>query len=111
MDIEVQYLQIDRIWCPYLEWEAQLDKTVRAMVSIRINRLRLGNFGDCKTIKGTPGLYELRIMYGAGYRIYFGKIGEAIVIIVCAGDKRSQKRDIEQAKKYWQLYKDSIKNR
>lgn len=87
----------------------KLDKCIRGAVRIRINRLRLGNFGDCKTIKGSTGLYEIRIHLGSGYRLYFGKVKDALVIILCGGDKGTQVRDIQKAKKYWQLYKDSIK--
>jgi putative addiction module killer protein len=78
---------------------------------IRINRLRLGNFGDCKTIQGIVGLYELRIHIGAGYRLYFGKAKDHLVIVLCGGDKRSQERDIEKAKEYWRFYKESLRKR
>ena len=62
----------------------------RATARIRINRIRLGSFGDCKPIKGTIGLYELRVHLGPGYRIYFGKRKGTVVIILCGGDKGSQ---------------------
>jgi putative addiction module killer protein len=55
------------------------------------------------------GVYEFRIHLGPGYRIYFGKAKDRVVIILCAGDKRSQERDINKAKKYWQLYKEALK--
>ncbi len=109
MEIEVGFLELDNGKCPYLEWEHKLDKTVRGAVRTRINRLRLGNFGDCKTIKGTRGLYELRIHLGAGYRLYFGKDHDRFVIVLCGGAKRSQNRDIEKAKEYWKLYKELVK--
>ena len=111
MTIEVSYLEIDNRKSPYLEWEEELDTTARAAARIRINRIRLGNFGDCNPIKGISGLYELRIHFGPGYRIYFGKMKDTVVIILCGGDKRSQKRDIKKAMEYWQLYKDSFKKK
>ena len=111
MTIEVSYLEIDNKESPYLRWEEKLDTVVRAAVRIRINRIRLGNFGDCHSIKGTPGLHELRLHVGPGYRIYFGKTKDTIVIILCGGDKRSQGRDIKNAKEYWQLYKKSLKKK
>ena len=95
----------------FLEWEKKLDQSIRGAVRVRINRLRLGNFGNCKTIKGSTGLYELRIHLSPGYRLYFGKVKDTFVIILCAGDKGSQERDIEKAKEYWQLYKESLKER
>jgi putative addiction module killer protein len=111
MDIEVEYLKISSEKCPYLEWESKLDRTARAAVRIRLNRLRLGIFGDCSSIKGATGLYELRIHLGPGYRLYYGKAKDVLVIILCGGDKSSQSRDIEKAKEYWQLYNKSRKGK
>ncbi len=111
MEYEVGFLELDNGRCPYLQWESKLDKTIRGIVRTRINRLRLGNFGDCKPISGMRGIYELRIHIAAGYRLYFGKAHDRLVIILCGGIKRSQKSDIERAKKYWILYKASSKRR
>ena len=87
MEIEVGFLELTNGKCPYLDWEQKLDKIVRGAVRIRINRLRLGNFGDCKTIQGIVGLYELRIHIGAGYRLYFGKAKDHLVIVLCGLDR------------------------
>src|ERR1700722_10085715 len=111
MNIEVSYLAMDDGTCPYLEWERELDTTTCAAARIRINRIRLGNFGDCKPIRGAPNLFELRIHLGPGYRVYFGKLKEALVIILCGGSKKSQIRDIKKAKEYWNLYRNSIKKK
>lgn len=100
MSIDVGYLELEHGKCPYLDWEQKLAKDIRGIVRIRINRLRLGNFGDCKPIKGITGLYELRIHFGPGYRLYFGKAKDKLVIVLCGGDKGSQTRDIEKAKEY-----------
>ncbi len=94
MKIEVSYLELENGKAPYLDWEKKLDTAARAAARIRINRIRVGNFGDCKSIQGTTGLYELRFHLGPGFRIYFGKIKDSIVIILCGGDKRSQERDV-----------------
>ena len=86
---------------PFSDWRTQLDKTARAIIRTRIDRVSLGNFGDSKPIKNGDGVWELRINFGPGYRIYFGKIGNAIVVLLAGGDKGSQSRDIEKAKRYW----------
>ena len=86
---------------PFLNWENGLSREVRAIVTARLTRIRLGNFGDCKSFEG---INELRIHYGPGYRIYFGKKGKTIVILLCGGDKSTQKKDIKKAKAFWQDY-------
>ena len=93
---------------PYSTWEGELDTKTKAIVKNRLDRVRLGNFGDAKIIKGCEGLWELRIDYGPGYRIYFGKQGKTIVALLTGGGKGSQSRDIAKAKRYWLDYKDSI---
>ena len=86
---------------PFLKWQNTLDEKVRAIVRTRIDRIRLGNFGDSKRIKDGNGIWELRISYGSGYRIYFGKRKTTLVIFLVGGDKGSQKRDIAKAQQYW----------
>lgn len=89
---------------PFNNWlEALKDRKARAIVRTRINRVRLGNLGDCKSVG--EGVSELRIKFGAGYRVYFGQEGDTIIILLSGGDKSSQDKDIKQAKKYWQDYK------
>ncbi|MCB1084575.1 MAG: type II toxin-antitoxin system RelE/ParE family toxin [Chlamydiia bacterium] len=90
--------------CPYLEWESKLTKLSRAKVSARLARIKLGNFGDCKSIQGVRGLYELRIHLGPGYRIYFGKTGKKVVLLLLGGDKTSQKKDIKKSCRFWEEY-------
>ena len=75
-------------------WVADLDVHARARVEVRIRRLSLGNFGDAKFF---DGIGELRIDFGPGYRVYFVKKGNALVILLAGGDKKSQKRDIRDA--------------
>lgn len=89
---------------PFLEWFNSLkDLKTQAKINKRLRSINLGNLGDYKSIGG--GVCELRINYGSGYRIYFGQDGETLVILLCAGDKSSQKKDLEIAKKYWLNYK------
>ncbi len=89
---------------PFNDWlEALRDRKARAIIRTRINRVRLGNLGDCKSVG--EGVSELRIKFSAGYRIYFGQEGDTIIILLSGGDKSSQNKDIKQAKAYWQDYK------
>jgi putative addiction module killer protein len=91
---------------PYSLWEHTLDTKTKAIVINRLDRLRLGNFGDAKRIKNGNGIWELRIDFGPGYRIYFGKKGTNLVILLTGGQKKSQNRDLTKAKQYWADYKD-----
>lgn len=68
-----------------------------------MNRVSLGNLGDYLSVG--EGVSELRIDYGSGYRIYFGQIGKTIILLLCGGDKKTQAKDIEIAKKYWRDYR------
>lgn len=85
---------------PYTEWESRLSRDVQAIASTRLARIRGGNFGDSKAIG--DGVFELRIHYGPGYRIYYGKKGQKIIILLCGGDKSTQKKDIKKAKLFWE---------
>ncbi len=85
---------------PYIEWESKLNKDVQTITSVRLARLRGGNFGDSKPVG--DGVFELRIHYGPGYRIYYGKKGKKIVILLCGGNKSTQKKDIKKAKLFWE---------
>ena len=89
---------------PFNEWLASLqDRRARARVRTRINRVRLGNLGDCAPVGS--GVLELKIDYGPGYRIYCGQVGAKLVILLCGGDKSSQSEDIRRAIEYWEDYK------
>lgn len=109
MAIEILYFEFDDEKSPYLEWESELDMRTRGVVWARLNRIRLGNFGDCKSLGG--GLYELRLDVGPGYRVYYGKMKDVLVVLLNGGDKGSQQRDIKRAKEYWNMYRDSLKKR
>lgn len=80
----------------YAQWyEGLRDRQARARINIRIRRLSLGNPGDVKPVG--EGVSELRIDYGPGYRVYFVQRGQALVILLTGGDKRTQVRDINTA--------------
>ena len=87
------------------EWLSRLaDTRAQAKVASRINRLAAGNFGDCKPLG--RGLYELRIDWGPGYRVYYAMIGRICVLLLCGGDKRKQSAGINQALGYLKDYKE-----
>lgn len=89
---------------PFAEWLASLrDSRARAKIRVRLDRVSLGNLGDCHSVG--DGVQELRIDYGPGYRVYFGQEGTTIVLLLCGGDKSTQARDIEIAQAYWREYR------
>jgi putative addiction module killer protein len=73
------------------------DQKALANVLDRLNRAALGNFGDCEPVG--EGVSEMRIHYGPGYRAYFVRQGLAVYLLLCGGNKRTQKRDIAKAKR------------
>ncbi len=88
---------------PFVEWLENLkNKTDRYRIKERLDRITLGNFGDHKNVAN--GVYELRLTFGPGYRIYYGIENKNIIILLCGGDKSSQKKDIKNATKYLNDY-------
>lgn len=86
-------------------WLTELaDARAQAKIASRINRLAAGNSGDCKSLR--QGLYELRIDWGPGYRVYYAMLGRVCVLLLCGGDKRKQSADIERALQYLRDYKE-----
>ncbi|MCC6135409.1 MAG: type II toxin-antitoxin system RelE/ParE family toxin [Gammaproteobacteria bacterium] len=98
--IELRRYQRDDGNVPVRDWlESLRDIRARAQIEIRLRRLSVGNFGDCKPVG--VGVLELRIDIGAGYRLYCARHGQQLVILLCGGDKRTQDADIQRAKTYW----------
>ena len=89
--IEIRRTAAFRTWLRGLR-----DERAKARIASRIDRLRLGNFGDVKPVG--EGVSELRIFYGPGYRVYFIRSGDVLVVLLCGGDKSTQDRDVEAAK-------------
>ena len=87
---------------PFRDWLDTLDVAVKARVQARVLRFEMGNLGDHKSIGG--GIWEARMMFGAGYRIYFGKDGNSIIVLLAGGEKSSQSKDISRAKDFWRDY-------
>ena len=91
---------------PFADWLTSLkDGRTVGIIRARLNRVRLGNLGDCKSVGG--GVEELRIDFGPGYRVYYGRRGQLVVVLLCGGDKSTQARDILTAQKYWKEYLDA----
>jgi putative addiction module killer protein len=90
---------------PFTEWfNAIRDTRTQTRIRRRLDRLEKGNFGDCESVGS--GVFELRLHFGPGYRIYFGEMDKAIVLLLCGGDKSTQTQDIRRAKTYWLEYKE-----
>lgn len=89
---------------PFDEWFDTLpDAKTQIKIDARLKRVALGNLGDYQSVG--EGVCELKIDYGSGYRVYFGQVGTTIVLLLCGGDKSTQKQDIQKAKEYWQDYR------
>lgn len=92
---------------PYEEWINNFkDRGFQARIRARIFRLFEGNFGDYKSIG--DNVYELRFTFGPGFRVYYALKNDTIVLLLIGGDKSSQLKDIEIAKKYWNDYQERL---
>lgn len=87
---------------PFIEWLEALDAKIRYRIKEKLDRLSLGNFGDHKYI--CDGIYELRLDFGAGYRIYYGLENDKVILLLSGGNKATQKKDIQKAIKYFRDY-------
>lgn len=86
--------------CPLVSWLDRLrDSRARARIKKRLDRVELGNLGDVRSVG--EGVLELKVDYGPGYRVYFSEIGSTVVLLLCGGDKSTQRQDILKAKQYW----------
>lgn len=104
MTVELRYYQTAQGAQPFVEWLGGLaDRQARGRIQARLARVAAGNFGDVERVG--EGVLELRVDWGPGYRVYFARIGNVIVLLLCGGDKRTQQRDINRAKEYFEDYK------
>jgi putative addiction module killer protein len=85
------------------------DLKARARIAARLDRLSLGNFGDCRALRG--GVSELRIDWGPGYRVYYAMMGRTCVLLLCGGDKRGQSSDIKKAIDYLKDFKERTRSK
>ena len=87
-----------------MDWfEGLNDKQARARIDARMARIAGGNLGDVEPVG--EGVMELRIAWGPGYRVYFARIRQVIILLLCGGDKRTQRKDIKRAKAYFEDFK------
>lgn len=87
----------------FQEWFDDLDSIAASKVTTALYRLQYGNFSNVRSVGG--GVSEYKVDFGPGYRIYFGRDGYTLVILLTGGTKKTQSKDIEKAKIFWQEYK------
>lgn len=101
---EVEIYETENGKVPFSEWLIALrDVQASARILLRIDRAKQGNLGDHKFI--ADGMFELRVDTGTGYRVYFGRVNNELIVILWGGDKGSQQRDIEKAQQFWTDYR------
>ena len=102
--MELRYYQTSAGEQPFVEWlQGMNNRQARTRVEARLARVVIGNLGDVEPVG--EGVMELRIDWGPGYRVYFARVGQVIILLLCGGDKRTQQRDINRAKEYFEDYK------
>jgi len=93
---------------PFREWlQALRDQIAAVRIRARLTRVRAGNFGIVRNVG--EGVVELKIDHGPGYRVYYAIDAGTIVLLLCAGDKRTQRRDIEIAQRFWKNHQEQRK--
>jgi putative addiction module killer protein len=100
--IELRFYVLEDGRSPFEEWFAELDGVAAAKVTVALARLEQGNFSSAKPVGG--GVIEYRIDWGPGIRVYFGREGDQMIILLAGGTKRRQQKDIESAKRRWADY-------
>ena len=93
---------------PFRDWLRRIDLRVQARIQARVLRFEAGNLGDHKSVG--DGVWEARLDFGPGYRLYFGKDGSSMILLLIGGDKASQFRDIRTAQSYWADYRKETKD-
>lgn len=104
MPLELRYYQTKEGRRPFVHWlEALKDRQARTRIEARLARVAAGTFGDAEPVG--EGVMELRVDWGPGYRVYFARVGQVIVLLLCGGDKKTQQKDIDRAKECFEDYK------
>jgi putative addiction module killer protein len=105
MIVTIEFYEEDNGNIPLKNWLDSLkDDTAVDIILGRLHRLSLGLFGNWRIIKTAKNLFELKINYGPGYRLYYGKKGDSWVLLLAGSTKKDQKAAIKLAKKYWKEY-------
>ena len=94
---------------PFADWYSGLEVAASAKITRAITRLEQGNFSNAKSVG--QGVLEYRIDFGPGYRVYFGRDSDTLVLLLTGGTKKRQQRDIDAAHGYWQHYRLSKRGR
>ncbi len=103
MIMKVEQLELPNGKEPFSDWLDQLDLVTQAKVTLYIDRVAMG--GSKKNVKSIGGsLFEIKIDYGPGYRVYYGELNKTIILLLLGGSKRGQSKDIDTAKRYWRDY-------
>ena len=103
--MEIRTYQDSEGRAPFQRWlQAVQDRAARAKIRARLARVEAGNFGDCKPLR--DGVQELRIDHGPGYRVYFSRQGQVLVLLLCGSDKSEQSREITRAIAYLNDWKE-----
>jgi putative addiction module killer protein len=97
--LQIEKYVLDSGACPFDDWVKALMPQDQAMVDTRLMRVAIGHLGDTHSIG--DGVFVLKFKSGSGFRIYYGRSGKRVILLLCAGNKRTQKRDITTAKNYW----------
>ena len=97
--LQIETYALDSGICPFDDWLKALSPEDQALVDTRLMRVGVGNLGETKALG--DGVFELKFKSGAGFRIYYGRSGKRVILLLCAGSKRTQQRDIATAKNYW----------
>ena len=101
--IEVLEYQDQKGKSPFTGWFNRLDAKSAAKVTVALKRMGMGNLSNAKSVGG--GVFECRLHIGPGYRIYFGKDGDALVVLLRGGTKKRQQADIDKARNLWSEYR------
>jgi putative addiction module killer protein len=101
---EIRYFILSNGKAPFVEWLKKLSPVTKAKITAKIDRLVCGNFSNCRSLG--HGLYELKINFGPGYRIYYASAGKTVLLLLIGGDKNSQNQDIKKAITYLKAHKE-----
>ena len=103
--MEIREYQTEDGKIPFRRWLKKLDRSVEVRIRARILRIsETENLGDFKILKNTNGVCELKFKFGSGYRVYFAKDDDKIILLLLGGDKSTQDNDIKKATEYWRDY-------